>query len=403
MMHKRYLRWLLFFCCITLVPAVALNLLVLKHEGDLESMSFAASDWQRATGGITFTPKLGGSWLFKTLRLNDQLAELDTVIFGSSTGMPIDRSMMPPRWRMYNFTQTGSPFSASIAQAEYLVQHAPQIKHYIVALDWSLDWLLDGTIYHARTIAPVDLSRPQRGKRIEDRNPPSLVAMLRESVSYPRMEQLWEILGRVAKSPNPKKSFREHFLQLASDEYVCPNGIDKGKDFGVHNRGLCDGFRNDGSATFWGYGRIDDSNRLLLGALAHGSRYAKALERTQGAIDASQFSRLAALDRLIKRQGGQLILYIPPLMPGFDAGFARHPRFSSYLERTKRELAAWATANDAIVVDFGPSEKFGCISGEFLDEHHADGNCYRKIFSDFWQNGGIQKKLADSARANSGK
>ena len=40
MMHKRYLLWLIALCCITLLPPVALNLLLLKHEGDIQSISF---------------------------------------------------------------------------------------------------------------------------------------------------------------------------------------------------------------------------------------------------------------------------------------------------------------------------------------------------------------------------
>jgi hypothetical protein len=392
MSSKRYLVWLLILCCLTLLPAIALNLLLLKHEGDIQSMSFAASDWQQQTHGITYTPSLGANVLFKTLRLNDRLAETDTVIFGSSTGMPIDSTMLPQGWHLYNFTQRASPLSASIAQAEYLVVHEPQIKHYIIALDWTL-----GFVYQAATITPVDLSRPQRDSAISAKNTPTRVATLQEAFSYPRMEKLWDILVQIAKSAYPQKTFREYFLQLGSDEYICPDGKTLGKDFGVYHRGSCNGFRYDGSATYSDYSRVDNVNRLIISSLNMGSMYARALQQTQGAIDPGQFARLAALDQAIARNGGTLMLYIPPLVPGLENAFLSHPRFSAPLLRTKRELTAWARGKSVVIADFGQSEKFGCSPSEFLDEHHAVGSCYQKIFSVFWQNDDVLDKFIPRA------
>ncbi len=390
-MHKRYLLWLLFFGAITLLPAIALNWMLLRNEGDVTAISFAASDWQQQTQGVTFTPTMGNNFLFKTLRLNDRLPEIDTVIFGSSTGMPIASTMLPPDWRLYNFTLSGSPLSASIAQAEYLVQHAPKVKHYIIALDWSL-----GFVYEpAGTIAPADLSAPQRGASNPQAKSRSFLDTLKEAASYPRMEKLWKILREVAKSPHPRETFHEYFLQLGSNEYTCPDGQSKGKDFGIYNRGTCNGFRYDGSATYSDYNRIDNANRLIIGALAYGSKYARALQRTQGAIDPGLFRNLASLNRSIKANGGQLIVYMPPLMPGLEAAIMKHPQFSDYLARTKQELKSWAARNDGIVLDFGQSEKFGCTASEFLDEHHADPACYDKVFRIFWQNGGISGALPD--------
>jgi hypothetical protein len=384
MRHKRYLLWLLFFCCLTLLPAIVLNWLLIRNEGNIQAISFAASDWQQQTHGITYTPTIGANGLFKTLRLNDRLAEIDTVIFGSSTGMPIDSTMMPPGWGLYNFTQSGSPLTASIAQAEYLVNHAPQVKHYIIALDWAL-----GFVYHPANIPVADLSPPKRDSAAGQGEPPAFWVTLQEAVSYPRMSKLGWVLRNMVKSPHPLQTFREYFLQLGSDEYLCPDGRLKGKDFGIHNRGSCNGFRDDGSATYSDYNRIDNANRMIIGALASSSKYVNVLQRSRGAIDQGLFTRLAALNRDIKAKGGTLMLYMPPLMPGLEAALLNHPQYSAYVRRTKQDLKSWAADNNSIVVDFSQSEKFGCASGEFLDEHHADPACYRKVFRDFWQNGGI--------------
>jgi hypothetical protein len=101
---------------------------------------------------------------------------------------------------------------------------------------------------------------------------------------------------------------------------------------------------------------------------------------------------LAALDRAIAANGGTLMLYMPPLVPGLESALLNHPKLAAPLLRTKQELAAWASDKSLVLADFGQSEKFGCVPTEFLDEHHADGSCYRKIFAVFWQNGAVLEK-----------
>ena len=380
-MHKRYLLWLSLLCCLTLLPAIALNWVLLKNEGDVVAMSFAASDWQQQTHGITFTPTLGNNGFFKTLRLNDRLPEIDTIIFGASTAMTIDSSMLPQQWHLYNFTQSGSPLRASIAQAEYLAEHAPQIKQYIVMLDWGIDF-----IYEPDAISPADLSRVDRNKSLSKPSEHSAIQMLGEAVSYPRMDKLWKVLNSIAHAPNLQTAFREYFLQIGSDEYTCPDGKSPGKDFGVYNRGACNGFRYDGSATFSDYTRVDSGQRTIVGALASSSMYARALQHTQGAPDPMLLGRLAALNTRLNAQGGRLILLMPPLIPGLEQAFLNHPQFSGYLKRTQQDLNGWSEQHQITLADFSPSEKFGCTADEFLDAHHATKTCYQKVFKDFWQN-----------------
>ena len=378
-MHKRYLLWLGLLCCITMLPAIALNWVLLKNEGDVQAMSFAASDWQQQTHGITFTPTLGNNGFFKTLRLNDRLPEINTVIFGASTAMTVDSSMLPQAWRLYNFTQSGSPLRASIAQAEYLTDHAPQIKQYIIMLDWAIDF-----IYEPDAIVATDLSRPDRNHTQQPEHTP--LAMLQEAVSYPRMNKLWQVLNSVAHAPHPLTAFREYFLQIGSDEYICPDGKSKGKDFGVYNRGACNGFRYDGSATFSDYTRVENGNRTIVGALASSSMYAHALQHTQGVPDPVLLERLAALNAKITAQGGKLILLMPPLIPGLEHAFLEHPQYAAYLKRTKQMLNHWAAEQHIFLADFSQSERYGCTSDEFLDAHHATKTCYQKVFTAFWQN-----------------
>lgn len=381
MTQKRYLLWLLFFCCITLLPAIALNWVLLRNEGNIKAMSFAASDWQQQTRGITFTPTLGNNGFFKTLRLNARLPEIDTVIFGASTAMTIDNDMLPREWRLYNFTQSGSPLRDSIAQAEYLMLHAPQVKNYLVMMDWSIDF-----IYQPQAINPTDLSRPDRQRALAQQSTPSSFTMLREAVSYPRMSKLWQVLRSVARSPDPQSAFRQYFLQLGSDEYPCPDGKLPGKDFGVYNRGACNGFRYDGSATFSDYTRVDNATSLIVGATSSSSMYAKALQHTHGEPDQILLDRLVSLNDALTARGGMLVLIMPPLLPGMEQAFMHHQRLSPYLSRTKQRLGDWSNAHRIALFDFGQSERYGCRPDEFLDPHHAVQSCYQKVFANFWQN-----------------
>lgn len=381
MKHKRYLFWILLLCSLTLLPAIALNLVLLRNEGDIKAMSFAASDWQQQTHGITFTPTLGNNGFFKTLRLNDRLSETDTVIFGASTAMTIDNDMLPRGWRLYNFTQSGSPLRDSIAQAEYLMGHAPDIKRYIIMMDWSIDF-----IYQPQAVKPTDLSRPDRQRALSQQPTVSSFAMLREAVSYPRMAKLWQVLRSVAHATDPQSAFRQYFLQLSSDEYLCPDGRSSGKDFGVYNRGACNGFRLDGSATFSDYTRVDNATSLIVGATSSSSMYAKALQHTHGEPNQILLDHLVSLNDALTARGGMLVLIMPPLLPGMEQAFMRHRQLSPYLSHTKQILSDWSRSRDIALFDFGQSERYDCRSDEFLDPHHAVQSCYRKVFANFWQN-----------------
>lgn len=379
-MHKRYLLWLSLLCSITLLPAIALNWILLKNEGNVEAMSFAASDWQQQTHGITYSPTLGSNGFFKTLRLNDRLPEINSVVLGASTAFTIDSSMLPARWVLYNFSQSGSPLSASIAQAEYLSIHAPHIEHYIIMLDWALDF-----IYLPGEITPVNLARADRNA-VSKSTIHSPLETLKEAISYPRTVKLWQVLNSVAHSTHPQTAFREYFFQVSSDEYTCPDGKSLGMDVGVYNRGACNGFRYDGSATFSDYLRVDNGKRMIVDALASNSMYSRALQHTHGLPDHQLLERLARLNTQLEARGGKLILLMPPLIPGMEQAFLEHQPSSGYLQRTKRELTSWAEQQKVTLGDFGSSEKFGCTADEFIDSHHAVKSCYQKIFTDFWQN-----------------
>ena len=87
-------------------------------------------------------------------------------------------------------------------------------------------------------------------------------------------------------------------------------------------------------------------------------------------------------------RGGRLVLILPPLLPGMERAFLVSAQLGPLLQRTKQDLAAWAKSADTVILDAGPSERYGCIATEFVDEHHALPACYARVFARFWRASG---------------
>jgi len=287
--------------------------------------------------------------------------------------------MFPKDWRLYNFSQRASPLSASIVQAEYLLAKAPHIKHFVIAIDWPL-----GFPYQSPAETPTDLSAPVK-RTAEAEKKHLLLADVNEALTYPRMEIIWQVLRNIAKAKQRTKSFREHFLQFASDEYTCPDGKTPGIDFGIHDRGSCNGFRYDGSSTYSGYKLAKSEKELINKAIAADWLYVPALKKTQGVVNAQALERLATINQKISKNGGTLMLIFPLLSPSLEKAFLQHPQYSVYLQRTKQDFADWNKTNQVAILDFGQSERYGCTVNEFLDQHHAIPSCYQKTFDAFWK------------------
>jgi hypothetical protein len=55
------------------------------------------------------------------------------------------------------------------------------------------------------------------------------------------------------------------------------------------------------------------------------------------------------------------------------------------LMRTREVLQVWAQQTGVTVLDAGSSERYGCTATEFLDEHHAYPECYRRVMGFYFQ------------------
>lgn len=376
--HKRYVWWIVACFTATLVPLLALNLLLGGQAlGNLSKVR-QASAWQQTTRGITYAPTLSDTTLFKTLRLHDRLPQINTVVFGSSTVLGITETMFPPPMQAYNFAQTGHPLMSVIGEAEWLMAHTEQVKYLVIPLDWSL-----GFIYQEGEPAPVSLAAADVQQQAAAQNKITVLDRIRDALSYPRIASLFEILKRIVLASDSHSLFRQYFLQAASDDYVCADGT-PAKDFDTFHRGTCTGFRFDGSATFANLKPVTDASRLILSATASSSQYVTALTHHNGEPNPAMLRHLAQLARQAEGKGGKMLLFMPPLLPGVEAAFMQHPQWSATLAHSKNVLRTWAMQVNVIILDAGESERFGCVATEFVDTHHAALPCYKKVFKAFF-------------------
>ncbi len=375
--HKHYVWIAAALLGMTLLPIIALNMLLSARTlGDNDKV-IQASSWQQRTHGVTYAPTLSDTALFKALRLHDRLPEINTVVLGSSTALGITQDMFPAPLKTYNFAQTGHGLLAVIGEAEWLISHADKVRYVVVPLDWSL-----GFVYQAGEPVSFDLAAATT-QRTATHDVPLSNRMV-DALSYPRVANLLDALRMIAQSGGRSSAFRQYFLQGVSDDYLCADGT-PAKDFDSIHWGSCTGFRFDGSATFANSDPVKDARPLVYSATTSSSKYVLNLTKTSGEPSAVVLSRLSGLARQAEQKGGKLLLFMPPLLPGMEDAFARHTQLAPILAHTKTTLRTWAERENIPLIDAGASERFGCDAGEFIDEHHALPSCYRKIIPQFWR------------------
>ncbi len=377
--HVRYVAIFGVVAAVVLLPVLALNYTLGVRSLGGGDAAVQASQWQRATRGVTYAPPLSDSRPFKSARLFDRLPEINTVSFGSSTAMGVTQGMFPADMKMYNFAQTGNSLLTVIAEAEFLQRRQAGLKWFVIPLDWALGFLYEPGEPGREALAP-----PTSGQRAARSSVP-LAQQLQDALSLPRVKNLFGIIKNIARAPSPAAAFRQMFLQEASDDYRCADGT-PARDFDTIFRGTCTGFRYDGSATFANLEPVPArrAEALIASAVVASSKYAAALTKSGGEPNPVILERIAALARSMQARGGGVILFMPPLLPGLERALLNAPHTAAQLQRTKQILDAWARAHDLIIIDGGQCERYGCVAHEFVDEHHALPECYTRIFTRFW-------------------
>jgi hypothetical protein len=387
--YAQYVWILAALAAAVLLPVLALNYTLGARSLGSAATVLPASRWQQATRGVTYAPPLSDSRPFKLARLFDRLPEINTVVFGSSTAMGITQGMFPGGMVIYNFAQTGNPLLTVVAEAEFLQrrQHG-SLKWFVIPLDWSVGFVYQPGVPGKEELAPPAAGAPQQRAAV------SIPQQLQDALSLPRVKNLFGIITGIARAPSPALAFRQIFLQEAGDEYRCVDGT-PARDFDTIFRGTCTGFRYDGSATFANLERVPvrRADALIASAGVPSSKYAVEMIKTGGEPNRLLLERLAALAHEVKRDGGDVVLFLPPLLPGMERAFLRSPHTAGPLRRTKQILDAWARTEGLIVIDAGQSERFGCAVHEFVDEHHALPECYARVFARFWNDRRVPAKV----------
>jgi hypothetical protein len=197
---------------------------------------------------------------------------------------------------------------------------------------------------------------------------------------------LGALLTAALKADDPARSLRHVLFDVASTEYRCADGA-VARDFDVINRGLCRGYRYDGSWTFANDSRLTPVQAAMLSvaAAAPSSKYTKYLCATHGEPNPEYLKRLGESALRLTARGGRLFFLLPPLVPGMENTLLNSPRWKACLDRTKSSLDAWARRYQVSIIDAGASERFGCHASEFADEHHAYPECNQRVLQRFFR------------------
>ena len=377
--HWRYVAVLLGTLGVLLGLVLAFNLLLGERAVGSPEIVKEASDWQQATRGVTYPPPITANRPFKILRLHDRLSEVNGVVFGASSSMGLTADAFPAGIHIYNFAQTANALHSTIPEAEYVVRHFAHLKWLFIPIDWAVGMPYLPGEPGAMELTPRAALAPAALPRV------SLAVLLTDALSWPRVKNLGALLSGVWRADDKLRAFRQAFFATSSEDYRCPDGT-LARDFDTINRGICAGFRFDGSSTFADGKRVDAARGLQLAraGAAPSSKYSRALAATGGEPNPALLKRLAALSAASSRQGGQLILFMPPLIPGLERELAASPHAGVAVRRTRAVFGEWAAREGLVIIDASASERFGCVTSEFLDEHHAFPECFRKVLAKFW-------------------
>jgi hypothetical protein len=378
---KRYLYVFIGLFLSVVAVVLALNLLLGKRGlGSVQAVR-EASQWQQATRGVTYSPPVTQTRAFKVLRLADRLPQINALVLGSSTLMGITQSMFPHDFHVYNLTMTGNSTAAIAGEAMFIETHlANGVRWVLAGLDWSV-----GMLYLDDAAATVDLSPAAVEHAYTDSLVP-LLKQMQDALSWPRVANLGAIIAASFKSDAPLNSLRHVFFDIGGAEYRCADGA-LARDFDVINRGLCRGYRYDGSWTFANDRRLTQSSAkmLALAAAAPSSKYTKHLCANDGTPNPKILKSLGETSRRLATKNGRMVFLLPPLAPGLEQTLRKTQRWESCLARTKSDLDIWAKHYQVIVIDAGASERYGCLPMEFSDEHHAYPECYSRLMRRFFE------------------
>jgi hypothetical protein len=348
---------------LTLAAVIGLNLLFEYHDFNSAVLIRKAAGFQSASHGLVSMPD------DLVLAYKIGLLELDApsvkgAFFGSSTLLGLRPSYFPNSDRSMNMAVNRNIMLSSIGEATLALGTNPELRVVTIALDWGLSFPFKTELF--------DPSMPHEH--------PAFTSIWNDLLSASRTERsastaLWLAFGEY--SP---------FLTIGS-VYTCADGeVALGLDA---RHKSCSGYRYDGSSTFFGPNKLDEfqpiaadvAQTLLSEEGFRDSLYSKVIANTKAEIPESNYKILGDLNAALAARGGQLILLLPPMLPGLTRVALRDRAAGPLLEDFKTKIKDWAAIHAVDIVDLNQSEDYGCTATEFGDGHHAMSECWQKIGS----------------------
>lgn len=377
----RYVMVLLATTGLILGLILGLNLLLGERALGGPKVTRLASEWQQQSKGVTYAPPITAVRRFKALRLADRMPGISAMAFGSSTAWGITAEALPERYGFYNFAVTGNSLANIIGEIEYLLVHYPgRLKLLVVPMEWAI-----GSVYD-RSPPPIMNLAPTAVLAEAEQSVVSMSRKIQDALSYPKVVNLLRALRSIFRGLEPLAGARSLFFGIAGDPYRCADGS-RARDFDVINRGQCAGFRYDGSWSFGGEKRLTVAQAAALSraAAAHSSKFSRALCATGGEPNAEYLRRLTQAAQVLSQSGDSMLFILPPLVPGMEHEMTTDATNGKCLARTKQVLQTWAREINVTIIDAGRAERFGCRAEEFIDEHHAYPECYRRVMNFYFQ------------------
>ena len=304
---------------------------------------------------------------FKLQRVADFTSTLETLVLGSSRVMALPSTLTGPH--SYNMGVSGNFLATQIAQARGVTRIAPHLKTIYISVDWVL-----GDIFRSSPI-PTLSRAPAPVLTAND-----ILGAARDSLALPRVRGLLEPFLRDLLDGRSPELF--YALRGGVRPTICPDGS-LAANFGFPGNFACPGFREDGSVPFEFRGTLKETSApsVIQGALIPSAIGPESLGLTHGRANPLYLEAVADLNRTISREGGKMVVLVPPLFPGLKRAISDAPGLGDELATFDNEIAEWARWNDIILIDAAASESRGCVAGDFIDGYHATRSCYAKILS----------------------
>lgn len=388
--------------CFAVAAGLISLLLYISHtliDIDVTDLIDQAIAWQDSNGGVVSLP-VKQVPPFKRAMLFRNIKEgiVDVVVLGPSSSLSITAGAFPADIKLYNASHFGTPLKMSILELKEIAENADVPKYIILNLDWLLTYTnsFDG-----------------------DRLPPNWelnVSNVNQTPSFSLFEMRERIIGLIdaISLPQVRRVASALFFRVKSiylhgtnwrdivdngSVYRCPDG-QIAKDFDKANLGKCIGFRRDGSYTFNEFARLTVPAETVRPTLAAKEAvYPSIIIKTEAEklskISFELESMLAQLSSTIdtlKLKDSKVILIMPPHYPYMDSEFEKSV-FAKELLQNRELIYRWSSKTGNLVLDFGKSELFGCVAGDFTDVVHGQAECYQKIFQDLLKN---SKSLLES-------